>query len=227
MKTWNNITIQDYYNLTTIINSENIEFEVERDIKLLSYVSGEPEAYYEAMPVSELAKHTKHIAFLSVGEIPGKVEEYITVDNQKYKVSLDAFDISSGRYIDIMHFTKEPGYLIKELHNIMAVLCLPLKKPGLISKILNQEGQPYEYGEIKHSYVADQMLNARYIDCYHTAGFFLRLWIGLKDSLKIYLTQTIAETGMMTKEEAARTLTNLSSVGDGLIMQNPLANLKT
>lgn len=209
MKDWTNLSILDYHHLLGILKSENHDSELERDVKLLSLLSGKEEAYYDEMTMPEFNQHRAHLAFLDKLPVT-ETNEVIKVNGKEYKICLDAFKLTAGQYTDLMHFSKQPNAFTSGLHLILACICLP-KNTGF------KRGWQ-KYGDTNHSEVADNLLDANYLDCYNAAVFFWNLSSAFRTATVDYLTRELSGPMKTEKEELRNQLTTLLNAGDGSAM---------
>ena len=125
-----------------------------------------------------------------------KAVDYLVVGDNRYKFCFELTEITSGQYIDINHFSGQ----IMQLNKIGACFFLPMK------------GDKYmEYGTIPHEIVAEDLLNARFVDVYGCMLFFYQLF-------KELISDTITSSNL--KEETRAALLRLWKDGDGFIQQN-------
>ena len=124
------------------------------------------------LPIDKFKSMKDTLAFLHDGKIEGKLKSIIKANGIKYQMSLDAFKITYGQYVDLTSFMSADGGLIGNLHLIMASLAKPVKRNWL--------GIPYvdAYGSKAHNEVAKDMLKANFADCYSTCIFFCKLIYG-------------------------------------------------
>jgi hypothetical protein len=187
---WDKLTVGQFITLYDIEGSEQLNI-VEKQQKMLSIIEGKPETDYDAIKYRELVEQcaTKLAFFNSVPDC--KPVDYLTINDNRYKFCFELTEITAGQYIDITHFSGQ----IMQLNKIAACFFLPMK------------GDRYmEYGTISHEVVAEDILNARFIDVYGCMLFFYQLF-------KELISDTITFSNM--KEETKQALLRLWQDGDG------------
>lgn len=218
MKNWNNITIEEYQLIYGIINdSKMIDFE--KEVKLISIINEIPEAELDAMPIDKFKELKGSLDFLHTGKIEGKLTPYITIGKDKFKMSLDAFKLTYGQYVDVTTFLNGESAVIENLHLIMASLALPVKRNWYGKEtVLN-------YGEVAHNEIANKMLKSNFANCYHTSVFFLKLINALIKAIGVYSVRKLMRDGRLTKQKLKEILKPLNSGGGGFTMPNLLPGL--
>lgn len=192
---WDTITVGQFIQMLDIEQNENLNM-VEKQQKMLSVIEGVPEEVYDYIKYRELVQlYAEKIAFFQT--MPeAKPVDYIQLKNRRYKFSFELSEMTSGQYID----TNVLGSDLMQLHKIAATFFLPM------------EGDKYlEYGTIPHSVVAEELLEAKFIEVYGCWLFFYLLY---KELIKDIITSS------EMKEEVKATLLRLWNVGDGYSVQN-------
>ena len=192
---WNEISLGQYISLLDIEQNQQLNI-VEKQQKKLALLEGKDEEEYDYIKYRALVEmyHTK-LAFLN--EMPQtKPYDYIQTKNRRYKFCFELSEITSGQYIDINTFCNN----IIDLNKIAACFFLPM------------EGDKYmDYGSITHDAVAEDLLDAKFIEVYGCMVFFYQLF-------KELISDTI--TSLTITEEAKAVLIRLWKDGDGFIAQN-------
>lgn len=192
---WDKITVGQFIQMLDVEQNENLNI-VEKQQKMLSILENVPEEVYDYIKYRELVKlYAEKIAFFQT--MPeAKPVDYIEVKGKRYKFCFELSEMTSGQYID----TNVLGTDLMQLHKIAACFFLPM------------EGDRYlEYGTISHSVVADELLDAKFIEVYGCWLFFYLLY---KELIKDIITSS-----EMT-QEIKETLLRLWNVGDGFTAQN-------
>jgi hypothetical protein len=218
MKDWNSITIQDYQLIYGIINDANMN-DFEKEVKLISIINEISESDIDAMSLDDFKKLKPSLDFLHTGTIEGKLQKYVNVNDKKYKMSLDAFKLTYGQYVDITTFMAGENAMVENLHLIMASLSLPIKTNWYGKEIV------LPYGSKEHSLIANDMLSSNFANCYHTSVFFLKLINGLIKAIGVYSVKQILKEKRVTKAKLKEILKPLKNAGDGFTMPNLLQNL--
>lgn len=192
---WNELSVGQYITLLDIEQNQQLNI-VEKQQKQLAVVENKDEEEYDNIKYRELIqKYYDKLSFLN--EIPQtKPLDYIETKTRKYKFCFELNEITSGQYIDINTFS---GNLM-EINKIAACFFLPM------------EGDKYlEYGTIPHDKVADDLLDAKFIEVYSCMVFFYQLF-------KELISDTIISS-KITKEQKEM-LMRLWEDGDGYITQS-------
>lgn len=218
MKNWNNITVEEYQLIYGIINDAKM-IDFEKEVKLISIVNEIPESELDAMPIDSFKQLKPSLDFLHNGKIEGKLKPYINVGKDKYKISLDAFRLTYGQYVDVTTFLAAENAVVENLHLIMASLALPIKTNWYGKETV------LDYGKVPHEEIANNMLKSNFADCYHTSVFFLKLINALIKAIGVYSVRKLMKDGRVTKSKLKEILKPLSNGGDGYIMPNLLQSL--
>lgn len=191
---WDKLTVGQFISLYDIELSEQLNI-VEKQQKMLAVVEGKSEEEYETIKYRQLVQDyaAKLEFFNNVPEC--KPVDYLVVNGNRYKFCFELTEITSGQYIDINHFSGQ----IMQLNKIAACFFLRMK------------GDKYmEYGTIPHEVVAEDLLDARFVDVYGCMLFFYQLF-------KELISDTITSSNLTEETRAA--LLRLWNDGDGFIPQ--------
>ena len=219
MKHWNNITIEDYQFIYGIIIDENLT-DFDKEVKLVAFINGLNEMEVDNLSIEAFKDLKGTMSFLHDGKIEGKVKNIIKANGREYALSLDAFKITYGQYVDLTSFMGADGGLFGNLHSVMASIARPMKRSWYGVKVAQ------DYGSRDYNEVADDMLQANFADCYNTCVFFCKLINDLIKSTIRYSVKDLLRTKKVTKEKLREMLKPLENDGDGFIMQNLLRDLK-
>jgi len=213
MKNWNTITIEDYQLIYGIINDANMN-DFEKEVKLISIINEISEDELDNMPLDKFKDLKPSLDFLHKGTIEGKLQKYVKVNDTKYVMSLDAFKLTYGQYVDITTFLAGENAMVENLHLIMASLSMPVKT--------NWYGKEsvMPYGSVEHSKVSSDMLKSNFANCYHTSVFFLKLISALIKAIGVYSVKEVLKSKRVTKEKLRAILKPLKNGGGGFTMPN-------
>jgi hypothetical protein len=164
---------------------------IDKNVRLLAEMSGKSVDEIESLPISELKEKLKHLANIEdLGEV-GKVRMKFKVKGKYFKVIWKTQDLTSGQYIDVSHFTKDPQQIIYNIHNILAAICVPMKY-GLIQQ---------KYDGAKHKDIADLLYNHMTIaQAYPIMLFFCRYYEELDKAILTYLAEEAKKTLKVVEE---------------------------
>jgi len=208
--TWQDINV---FQFQQIVKAREEKDSIERDSKLIAIINGWTERDVDSLPVYEFAKQKQKLNFLN-DDISGKPVDYITVNGHRYKCIYDIRKINAARYIESKTFAQE---LIPNLHKIAASLIHPMKK-SLFSWKLDK------YDASKHEDYAQDMLEAKFVDVYHSVVFFYHVYRNWMEVSKGYLIAEMEKQGIMNPEKAVADLLNIM---DGSIVPKLLQTMKT
>lgn len=196
---WDKLTVGQFISLYDIELNANLNI-IEKQQKMLSIVEGKPESYYDSFKYRDLiTEYGEKLSFFD--NMPeAKPVDFLQVGDKRYKFVHELHEITAGQYIDILAFSGE----IMQLNKIAACFFLPM------------EGKRYQpYGKIPHDVVAEDLLDAKFLDVYGCMLFFCQLF-----------NELIADTiiSSMTNQELAKKAVDLWRDGGGSI---PLSRWQT
>lgn len=196
---WDKLTVGQFISLYDIELNANLNI-IEKQQKMLSIVEGKPESYYDNFKYRDLiSEYGEKLSFFD--NMPeAKPVDFLQVGDKRYKFVHELHEITAGQYIDILAFSGE----IMQLNKIAACFFLPM------------EGKRYQpYGKIPHDVVAEDLLDAKFLDVYGCMLFFCQLF-----------NELIADTiiSSMTNQELAKKAVDLWKDGGGSI---PLSRWQT
>ena len=157
---WNKLTVGQFISLYDIEVNANLNI-IEKQQKMLSILEGREESYYDGYKYRDLInEYGEKLAFFD--NMPeAKSVDFLQVGENRYKFVHELNEITAGQYIDILAFSGE----IMQLNKIAACFFLPM------------QGKKYlPYGKIPHDIVADDLLNAKFLDVYGCMLFFCQLF---------------------------------------------------
>ena len=175
---YSDLTIKQFLNCKLI--SEMQTDPIDRNVRLLAEVSGKSVDEIESLPLTELKAKLKYLANIEdLGEV-GKVRMKFKVKGKSFKVIWKTQELTSGQYIDVSHFTKEPDKIIYNIHNNLAAISVPMKY-GLIQQ---------KYDGAKHKDIADLLYNHMTIaQAYPIMLFFCRYFAELDSNILTFLVE--------------------------------------
>jgi len=219
MKDWNNITIEEYQLIYGIITDESIN-DLDKEVKLISIVNELTESEVDNLSVEKFKELKSSLQFLHDGKIQGRVKRVIKANGREYQMSLDAFKITYGQYVDITSFMSADGGLIGNIHLVLASMAMPVKRHWLGFKYISR------YGDTPHNEIATDMLKSNFADCYHTAIFFCKLINDLTKVTAAYSVREILREKKITKAKLKEILKASRDAGAGFIMPSLLEDTK-
>lgn len=198
---WDKLTVGNFISLYDIEINANLNI-IEKQQKMLSIVEGKPESFYDSFKYRDLiTEYGEKLSFFE--NIPEtKPVDFLQVGNKRYKFVHELNEITAGQYIDILAFSGE----IMQLNKIAACFFLPM------------EGKRYlPYGKIPHDVVADDLLDAKFLEVYGCMLFFCQLFNEL-------ISNTI--TSSMMNPQLAQKVVDLWQGGGGYTALSKLQTSK-
>ncbi len=204
---WDKINVFQYQQL---IPAFGIDDPTDQNMRLIAILNGWTDNQVDSLSVQEYTKEKAKIAFLN-DPIEGKPVKVIKVNGRRYKCIYDVRKLPSGRYIESKVFSQD---LIGNLHKIAASMVIPMKRTIFGWKL-------DKYDASKHEQYADDMLEAKFVDVYHSIVFFYQVYRNWMEVTKDYLIQQMMKVGK-SHSEAEKEVQNLLNILDGNIVPNLL-----
>lgn len=196
---WESITVQqfqDIYKLSLNTNADEMT-KVERVIGILF---DKTEQQVENLSMSEFKDYANQCAFIMSGDIPGKPIKKLKANGKKFYINYDPKTLRHRQYVEMLHFGKKP---MENMHLIMASVVQPVNWFGVRGK--NDADN--------HDEIANDLLNARVIDVYHSCLFFCKLYINLINNIKAYLAVDMMSQGLTMNQAQELVRTSMSVMG--------------
>ena len=213
------VTIGTFIKIAKLEHTDDPEGILDRNIKVLSLLTGESEDVFLELTASQLATLVGKIAFLN--ELPeAKAVNQIKINGKLYQANLLINELTAGQYIDLSEFIKNP---INNLHKIMATLYLPAKKTWYGKLVVSK------YNGKAHKERADEFYRYMPISvAYPAALFFYQVTNGLTTNIETYFINKAVEE-MKVAAKLLREQSVSSTNGGGGIMRwiaSPITALK-
>jgi hypothetical protein len=192
---WDKLTVGQFITLYDIEASQNLNI-IEKQQKMLAVIEGKNEREYDEYKYRDLIQeYGEKLSFFN--NIPeSKPVDFLEVGDNRYKFCYELQEITAGQYIDILSFSGE----IMQINKIAACFFLPM------------EGDKYKgYGLVPHEVVADDLLDANFLQVYGCMLFFCQLFNELIGSTITYSIQN---------KDLAEKAVRLWRVGVGSTVQN-------
>jgi len=213
---WNNLTLWQYQQLMPIITNPNKDWtELDKEVKLLSVITGLTEYQIDSLTIEDLKELRKDLAFLDE-PIEGKPVDFIVINGRRYRMNYDIKNMPAARYIESKVFSKDT---LANLHKIAASMVIPQKKTWF-GKWVDDK-----YDASKHEDYAADMQEANFIHVYHSLVFFYQVYRNWIEVSRDYMIREMTTTGMTTEQAAAVVQLLCESTG-GIIPPNLLPNTK-
>ena len=187
MKTWSDITLQQYYQIKELLTNED-EYTV---LNILDVLYGIDSA---SLPLSALSKYNSALDFLK-DEIPVvDIKKKYNINGHTYESNCELTKVSTAQFIDYQNYLKEkePKY-----EKLLSVFFIP-------------EGHQYNDGyNIKE--VQTDILHMSMVDV-QSIAFFIKKQLQLFLSLfQFYLVKSIQKMNL-TKEQKQKLLDQLNAL---------------
>jgi len=214
---WDKINVWQYQQIYNVINTKDKnDTDLDTDVKLIAIVNNMTEMQIDSLPLNKYAELKETIFFLNE-PIIGKAVKYITISKSKrYKINYNVSKMPFARYIESKVFTED---LYGNLHKLAATMVIPQER-NMLGFWVNK---PYDAS--KHKEYADDMLEAKFIDVYHSLVFFYQVYRNWIEVSQVYLENKMVEAGMK-QAEAKEVVASLCSILDGIIQPNLLPTTK-
>ena len=187
MKTWSDITLQQYYQIKELLTNED-EYTV---LNILDVLYGIDSA---SLPISALSKYNNALDFLK-DEIPVvNIKKKYNINGHTYDSNLELTKVSTAQFIDYQNYLKEkePRY-----EKLISVLFIP-------------EGHQYNDG-YNIQEVQDDILHMSMVDVQSIAFFIKKQFQLLLSLFQFYLTQSIQQMNL-TKDQKQKLLDQLGAL---------------
>jgi len=206
--TWQDLNLFQYQQL---VNAFKIDDDIDKTVKLISIVTGKTENEVLSMSIADFNKSKESLNFLA-DEIEGKPVKYINVNGKRYKCIYDVRNIPAARYVESKVYGAD---LVTNIHKLAATMVMPMKKT-LFGWRLDK------YDASKHEEYAQDMLEARFVDVYHSAIFFLSVFLNLIKCSEDFLIQNLKE--MKIPSDQTEAVQDFLKYMDGTIPYMKLPN---
>lgn len=183
---WSDINLFQYQQL---VKALSIEDEIDKTVKLVSIVTGMTENQVLSLSIADFNKEKQKLNFLSE-DIQDKPVNYINVNGRRYECIYDVRNIPAARYIESKVFGND---LVNNIHKIAATMVLPMKKTIFGWKRA-------KYNAANHEQYAQDMLEARFVDVYHSAVFFLSVYLNWIKVSQGYLMEELKKKKVPSEE---------------------------
>jgi hypothetical protein len=213
---WDKINVWQYQQIYSALNTkEKDATDLDLEVKLVGIVNNMTEMQIDSLPLNEYKELSKTIAFLNEA-IEGTPKKHINISyNKRYKINYDVSKMPFARYIESKVFSED---LYGNLHKLAATMVIPQKRKFGIW--FNEK-----YDASKHQEYSDDMLNAKFVDVYHSLVFFYQVYRNWIEVSRGYLEKKMVEAGMQ-EAQAKEVVQSLCSILDGNIAPNLLPSTK-
>lgn len=167
---WSKLTLGQYLQMYDIEQSKNLN-DLEKQVKMLCLIENKEESDYDHMKYVLFLERVKSVTDELKNVPEFKAVDYIEVNGNRYKFVHEINEITAGQFIDFNHFSGD----IMNLNKTAAVFFLGMKGERVCA-----------YGEIPHSKVAEDLLDAKFVDIQGCLLFFYHVTITYILSMQTY-----------------------------------------
>lgn len=193
---WDKLTVRQYLQMYDIESNKNLN-DLDKQVKMLCVMEGKEESDYDKVPYKDFLLHLKEVTE-GLKDMPVcKPVDVLEVNGTKYKFIHQINEITAGQFIDFNHFSQDP----MNLNLTAAVFFLPYKGKRIC-----------KYGEVPHEKVAEDILDARFIDINGCLLFFYHVVTECIVSMPTYSTQT--------RQEVRALMDSFLNIGGGITTLN-------
>jgi hypothetical protein len=213
---WDKISVWQYQQIYKVLSLKDKETtDLDINVKLVAIVNDMTEMQIDSLGLDEYAELSKTIAFLNE-PIKGKPVKYISISNNKrYRINYDVSKMPFARYIESKVFSED---LYGNLHKLAATMVIPQKrKYGF--------WVDEKYDASKHQDYSNHMLEAKFVDVYHSLVFFYQVYRNWIEVSQDYMANRMIKAGMK-EAEAKEVVASLLNILDGNIAPNLLPTMK-
>lgn len=201
MVSWSSITLGQYQGVYKIMKSDMEELD--KQLNITALLLNKTPYEIENLSVSDFNKTAKELAFVFTEKIPViQAKKIIKTAKNRYAINYDVSKYSVRQYVETKHFLTSD--FIDNIHLILASNVEKVKYKVFKSKNSGED----------HRKVAEDLLNAKFIDVYHSTLFFCQLLKASINGIADYLEKM---TSMRLKNERILVSTLLRKSMDGFI----------
>lgn len=209
---WKTITVQQFQQIYALTKDPDYG-ELERSEKLICILHDMTDHEVSEMNIVDFKKLASTCYFaLDIDTLPGKPVRTLKANGKKYGINYSISKMKHRQYVESVHFGEKP---IENMHLIMASIVQPISFFGKWKK--NESTM--------HKEIANDLLQARLIDVYHSCVFFCKLYRNLIYNIKPFLIKGMMEAGL-PEEQAVQALTISQSITGGCIAHEKWQHLK-
>lgn len=188
---WDNITIDMYYDIVDILNDEEAD-DITKNVRLIALILDKDESEVWDMDMTKVGDYVSRLKFLSKFDIPSHPKMKINIPGYNLEVMKDVTKISVAQYVDYQSFVGRP--FRESMAEILSIFLIP-------------EGKKYNegYDIIDLQKVIRNNLSFRVAE--GLLGFFLRRYSELLiRSLRYYRKAIQKEMNQERKTEMEKTI---------------------
>lgn len=127
-KSWEEVPLKHYIEISEISFVDMDE--IDKAVKILSILSGEPEENIIELSVQEIANYTKQVAFVYVEHKGKGVPTSVKLKGKRYHINNGIRLLSGAEYIDFTSLVKDKKDIAINLPQILAIFMKPINWYG-------------------------------------------------------------------------------------------------
>lgn len=170
---WDNLTLGQYLTLYDIEQNKNLDL-IDKQVKMISAIEQKDESYYDTIKYVDLLEKVRVFSEEFQNPPEFKAVDIIVANGNKYKFVHELDKISAGQFIDVNHFKQD----VMNLHKTAACFFLGMKGNRVCA-----------YNEIPHDKVAEDLLDAKFVEVQGCMLFFYLL-------MQKYIEDTLTFSGV-------------------------------
>jgi hypothetical protein len=204
---WKDINVFQYQQ---IVKALDIKDDLDRNSRFIAILNNITDNEVDSLSVAEYNKQTARASFI-YNEVKGNPVKFINVNGRRYKCIYDVRKLPSARYIESKVFQAD---IIGNLHKIAASMVIPMKRT-----LFGWREDKFKASD--HDIYSQDMLEAKFVDVYHSVVFFYHVWRIWMECSKDYLIAELNKKG----QKGEKVLQDLLNIMDGNIL--PPSSLNT
>lgn len=174
---WKNITIKQYYEIVDIVEDPEL-LQQEREVKLISYLTGEPEDKVQLLPALELGRLLTDAEFLKTFSFDrSHCPRRMKIAGKKFRVVLEPVKLTTAQYLDFKTFYSYRD-LKKYYGNVLACFLIPKEAKGY-----GDNYDPLEIAKFLYDNVTIQEANTLMFFFLKKLDLSMRITLAYLDSL--------------------------------------------
>ncbi|OHB92405.1 MAG: hypothetical protein A2Z57_12045 [Planctomycetes bacterium RIFCSPHIGHO2_12_39_6] len=206
-KSWSEISIGQYQQIITILSV--YKDPIEREVKLIAFLSGKTEAEIEGLTVKQITDKARSLGFLYGQPPQGKVHTHFKCKGRKYQAVILTEGMTAGQFIDFNNAGKGASEeeLPYHMHELIACMC----------KTRKLFWQKWEY--IPYDKTCDDLLSLPMTIAHPYFVFFCQVLINLQEPIQDYFHEKIkmSEKKLMKMTKKLKSVKDSQNTGDGTV----------
>jgi hypothetical protein len=124
-KSWSEITVSDFFEIRAIQTNEKIH-EFDKRIKLLAFLSGKEDHYFDSFPLREVTDLYNTLTFIDQ-KPSALLKEYYQIGKVKYQLIPRIENLTYGQLMDLNLYNKNIDLDLDNIHRTLSVVLMPVK----------------------------------------------------------------------------------------------------